>query len=265
MVDFGWNNLFSLDVMRQLPESLESKPILCEKYRMADLKPKGRAEGYSAEDRLRGGEWLKRIINNRVVISSCYRQVNYAGGIMADCMVGDINLNKAALKQGHALLVPSIIASLKGGNKRLGHTENEDRDKNLHYNNGNQLNSMFNSYPVGMSGMAGNVDLDYSSYNGSAQATLGRQRPRASILGQPRPFKGQATNGKSVEVKRLEKKINEDRKTINVLKKTTNLDVGIKDVSKLMDKVNLARSKGTELETKGNVLLSSLAGVAEVY
>jgi len=254
IVDFGWNNLFNLDDLCELPETLKSKELLCEKYRMADLKPKGRADGYSAEDRQRGGEWLKRTINNRVVICSCYKQVKYAGGIMADCMVADINLNKAALKQGHALLVPSIIGSFQ--NKKMN-SQDRNVNKNLQFNQ-NQMRNNFQNMGMG----PGNIDLDYSSYNGSTPF-MAEQRGRTGHIGQPRPLIGQ-TNGKSVVVKKLERKINEDKKTINVLKKTTNLDVGIKDISRLLGKVNQARGNNPDKEAKGNYILSSLVGVAEV-
>lgn len=254
MVDHGWNNLFRPEDLCELPEGLKEKKVLCEKYKMADLKPRGKAEGYSAEDRQRGAEWLKRLVNNRVVICSCHRQVKYAGGIMADCMVGDINLNKAALKQGHAILNPGIIAN------------SIQKNGPNHY----PQNQFTNQFPYGGgAASAGTVDIDYSSYGGASPFNGTHGRGRNGHIAQPRPLRSSpaaaaAANVKSNEVKKLEKKINEDKKIINELKKTTNLDAGIKDIVRLMDKVNHARGKDPEKESKGNYIVSCLVGVAEV-
>ena len=244
MLDFGWNKLHKLEDMYEVTDSLRDQKVLCEKYKMADLKPKGKAEGYSADDRQRGAEWLKRVVDDRVIISSCYKQVNYAGGIMADCMVADKNLNKAALQQGHVVVVPAIIASLVG-KKSGGNQQNNFRQNRLPFN----------------SGMNGNVDLDYSSYGGSSPYF--RQMANGPMNGLRKP--GQTgPPKKSDQVKKLEKQIIADKKTINEMKKTTNIDSGIKDVVKLMDRVRQARGDDPEKESKGNFILASLVGVAEV-
>ena len=96
-VDFGWNGLYKLDDMVDCPEALKEREAKLEKYKFVDLRAKGRDHGYTADDRQRGGNWLKKTIGNRIVVASCYKQKNYAGGIMADCMVGETNLNKVTL------------------------------------------------------------------------------------------------------------------------------------------------------------------------
>ena len=98
MIDFGWNGLYDLTDMVQIPKALEEKEVKLEKYKFVDLRAKGRDHGYSADDRQRGGNWLKKTIGNRVVVASCYKQKNYEGGIMADCMVGDVNLTKVSFE-----------------------------------------------------------------------------------------------------------------------------------------------------------------------
>ena len=245
-IDFGWNQLCALNELCQLPKDLENKRVLCEKYKMADLKPKGKNEGYSVNDRQRGAEWLKQLVNKRVIISSCYKQVNYAGGIMADCMVGDLNLNKAAFKQGHVILVPAII-----------HGNYVPKKNNPPQNsfNQNRFSNQYNLYTADSNNGAA-VDLDYSSYHGSAPfSQKGKSLPPNQ---QRHPFT------KSAEVKKLEKKINEDKKVINELKKTTNLDSGVKDIVRLIEKVKAARGQDEEREAKGNSVLTCLVGVAEV-
>ena len=245
MLDFGWNKLFKQEDMYDISKSLQEKKILCEKYKMADLKPKGKVEGYSAEDRQRGAEWLKRLVKDKVIISMCYKQVNYAGGIMADCMVGDKNLNKAALQQGHVVIVPAIIASMTG--KKAATNKQPSLQQNR-----------INFSP----GMDGNIDLDYSSYGDSTPvyrgATGGGPSSGPRMNGQ-----NGGTPRKSPQVKKLEKQIIADKKTINEMKKTTNLDSGIKDVVKLMDRVLQVRGTEPGKESKGNYILACLAGVTE--
>ena len=48
---------------------------------MADLKPKGRDEGFSAQDREKGAEWLRGMIAKfgPVVKANCHQIVNYKG------------------------------------------------------------------------------------------------------------------------------------------------------------------------------------------
>jgi len=257
IVDFGWNSLFKLSDLTLLPDSLAEKKILCEKYKMNDLKPKGRMEGYTADDRQHGADWLKRTINGRVVICSCHKQVNYAGGLMADCMVGDLNLNKAALKQGHVILAPAIMGNLQAN------AGNRSTPNNMHFNHNPFLSSPFQTGMQYSSASAEkNVDVDYSSYNGKPTYSVS-SRLRNGQGSHPRP-QSMPMSGKTLEVKKLEKKISADKKTINELKKTTNLDAGVREISRLLDKVNQARGNDPEREAKGNYILTSLAGVAEV-
>ena len=51
------------------------------RYKMADLKPKGRDEGFSAQDREKGAEWLRGMIAKfgPVVKANCHQIVNYKG------------------------------------------------------------------------------------------------------------------------------------------------------------------------------------------
>ena len=48
---------------------------------MADLKPKGRDEGFSAQDREKGAEWLRSMISKfgPVIKANCHQIVNYKG------------------------------------------------------------------------------------------------------------------------------------------------------------------------------------------
>ena len=258
MLDFGWNQLFKQEDMYDISKSLQEKRVLCEKYKMADLKPKGKVEGYSAEDRQRGADWLKRLVKDKVIISMCYKQVNYAGGIMADCMVGDKNLNKAALQQGHVVVVPAIIASMTG-KKAAANKQPSFQQNRINFN----------------PGMDSNIDLDYSSYGDSSPIYRGAAGGGGPISGPYRgaagPISGPRMNGqngsglqrKSPQVKKLEKQIIADKKTINEMKKTTNLDTGIKDVVKLMDRVLQVRGSEPGKENKGNYILACLAGVTE--
>eukprot|EP00088_Acartia_fossae_P060917 TRINITY_DN7304_c0_g1_i1.p1 TRINITY_DN7304_c0_g1~~TRINITY_DN7304_c0_g1_i1.p1 ORF type:complete len:513 (-),score=173.85 TRINITY_DN7304_c0_g1_i1:1433-2971(-) len=187
MIDFGWNGLYDLTDMVQIPKALEEKEVKLEKYKFVDLRAKGRDHGYSADDRQRGGNWLKKTIGNRVVVASCYKQKNYEGGIMADCMVGDVNLTKAALNQGHAIFTPSLIAGY------------------------------------------------IKSHNGGPMKPM---RPPHFPQGK----------------KKQDKRDN---------RKKTNLDQGIKDLSRLLDRVNQARGQNPEKEAKGNNIVNCLVGVSQ--
>jgi len=203
-VDFGWNGLYKLDDMVDCPEALKEREAKLEKYKFVDLRAKGRDHGYTADDRQRGGNWLKKTIGNRIVVASCYKQKNYAGGIMADCMVGETNLNKASLSQGHAVFAPSLMA---GYMKR-----------------GPQMKPMRpQSAPFPHGGMG----------NG---------------------FGRQMMNGNGGKKKPQDKRDN---------KKKTNLDQGIKDLSKLLDRVNQARGQNPDKEAKGNNIVNCLVGVSQ--
>ena len=267
-IDFGWNNLFKVEDLVDYPDSLKDVKVLCEKYKMADLKPRGKFDGYSAEDRQRGGEWLKKIINDRVVICSCYKQVKYAGGIMADCMVGDINLNKAALKMGHVIFLPAMVVPQYKGKSAPNSNGVYPQEKKPYFNpiqNRFAQKQVQNQFQVnGGQGNVDGVDLDYTSYQGDVLFNgLNRGvQNGAGVLS--RPSAGPAGRDSSQVVRKLEKIINEDKKVISELKKTTNLDVGIKEIVKLMDKVAVSRDKVQKQENNGSNILSCLVGVAQV-
>merc|ERR1719186_1321747 len=74
---------------------------------------------------------------------------------------------------------------------------------------------------------------------------------------------GGHNQGKSAEMKKLEKQVVEGNKAINQLKKTTNLDQGIKVIASLLDKVTDARKNAPEKSGPTNKTLASLVGVAE--
>lgn len=163
---------------------------------------------------------------------------------MADCMVGDKNLNKAALQQGHVVVVPAIIASMTGKKAAVNKQPSYQQNR-MAYNQ--EMNSR--------------IDLDYSSYGDSSQVYRGATGvPSSGLLmaGQNGPQR------KSVQVKKLEKQIIADKKTINKMKKTTNMDSGIRDITKLMDRVLQVRGTEQSKESKGNYILACLAGVREV-
>jgi len=110
-LDAGSMHLVNPNDIRILPDSVnqENLPVLCLKYKMADLKPKGRDDGFSAHDRERGAEWLRAIIGGRTIKAKCHKVVNYKGGIMFDGEVNGHNLNVLALKQGFAKPNPDVI------------------------------------------------------------------------------------------------------------------------------------------------------------
>jgi len=220
MIDFGWNGIYSLTDLVEIPKQLEDKDVKLEKYKFVDLRAKGRDHGYTAEDRQRGGDWLKKKIGDDVVVASCYKQKNYEGGIMADCMVGDTNLTKAALNQGHAVFAPSLIA----GYKNKGPLRRPNTAPNGRFQGANGFGRLSN-------GM--NVDSDYSNY------VDGR-------------FNGHM-NGRGFGKKK-------DKRDNN---KKTNLDKELKDLGRVMDRINQARGQNPEKEFKGNTIVNCLVGVSQ--
>ena len=81
LVDIGRGDLFDASKVKKIPEDLKDLTILCQRYKMADLKPKGRDEGFSAQDREKGAEWLRGMIAKfgPVVKANCHQIVNYKG------------------------------------------------------------------------------------------------------------------------------------------------------------------------------------------
>ena len=209
--DFGWCRFVKVDSLRQLPAALASLPVRCEKYKMAYIQPRGRDHGYSAADRLAGAEWLKQLINGRVVVAICHKHVRYGGGIMADCMVDDTNLNRAALQAGH------VLSTMRMGGPPLPVHRPPKFYPNNHFVRGG---------PVGSFGVGAAADLDYATYNGKGASGAGDGH-KSRAAGPNIKAGGSSVGGKSEEVKRLEKIVSEDKKTINKLKKNINLDAGI--------------------------------------
>ena len=215
-LDFGWNKYYKKELLYQPPADLAGLPVRCEKYRMTDVRPRGQADGYSMADRLAGGEWLRRLINKRVVVAICHEQVSYSGGILADCMVGDTNLNRAALMQGHVI----GVYKAGGGGPPFAAAAASRFPPSNHYQ------------PAGVNGgPLTQLDLDYTAYNGKLGAG-GRggsgDGPPMSAAGRAGLRPGIMGGVKPPNVKKLEKIISNDKKTISQLKKTTNLDAGIK-------------------------------------
>jgi len=139
MIDFGWNCLVEQCSLVELPKSLENLSVRCEKYKLANLKPRGRAEGFNVADRMRGKEWLEGIIMNQVVEATCHKMTKYHGGIMAECTVGSMNINKAVLSEGFAVPKPGF-----------GGRSNKFTKKNVEFND---------IY-------SGGLDQDYVLYDG---------------------------------------------------------------------------------------------------
>merc|ERR1719402_1751251 len=109
------------------------------------------------------------------------------------------------------------------------------------------------------------MDMDYAAYNGMGYGMGYNNFGRGGMMGgQAMNGRGGAHNqGKSAEVKKLEKQVVEGNKAINQLKKTTNLDQGIKVIASLLDKVTDARKNAPEKSGPTNKTLASLVGVAE--
>jgi len=206
MIDFGWNAVYKLEDLVDCPSVLKDAEVKLEKYKFVDLRAKGRDHGYTANDRQRGGDWLKKTIGDRVVVASCYKQKNYHGGIMADCQVGETNLNKASLNQGHSVFAPSIMAGFMKKGPQM-----------------KPMRPMSAPYPHGMGNGFG------------------------------RPMMNGGMNGGG-------NKKNQNKRDNN---KKTNLDQGIKDLSKLLDRVNQARGQNPEKEAKGNNIVNCLVGVSQ--
>ena len=87
-----------------LPQALDpdNLKIVCKRYKLSGVKPKGREEGFSAADREAGAEWLRLVIGGRTVKARCHEIASYKGGIMFDGEVGGINLNVMSLRRGFA-------------------------------------------------------------------------------------------------------------------------------------------------------------------
>lgn len=111
LIDIGRGDLFDSSKLRQIPDEIKKLPTVCQRYKMADLKPKGRDEGFSAQDREKGAEWLRGMIAKfgPVVKANCHQIVNYKGGIMFEGEIGGKNVNQLALMQGLAVPNPAII------------------------------------------------------------------------------------------------------------------------------------------------------------
>lgn len=111
LIDIGRGDLFDAAKLRLIPPEIKSLPTVCQRYKMADLKPKGRDEGFSAQDREKGAEWLRGMISKYgpVVKANCHQIVNYKGGIMIEGEIGGKNINQLALMQGLAVPNPNLL------------------------------------------------------------------------------------------------------------------------------------------------------------
>ena len=111
LIDIGRGDLFETTKVKKISDEIKSLPILCQRYKMADLKPKGRDEGFSAQDREKGAEWLRGMVQRfgPVIKASCHQIVNYKGGIMFEGEIGGKNVNQLALMQGLAVPNPNIM------------------------------------------------------------------------------------------------------------------------------------------------------------
>ena len=111
LIDIGRGDLFETSKVKKISDEIKSLPILCQRYKMADLKPKGRDEGFSAQDREKGAEWLRGMVQRfgPVIKASCHQIVNYKGGIMFEGEIGGKNVNQLALMQGLAVPNPNIM------------------------------------------------------------------------------------------------------------------------------------------------------------
>jgi len=239
MVDFGWNDVVQVSTMCQLPQEIAGIKIRCEKYKMADMKPKGRNEGYTAVDRQSGANWLEKTIGGRVVVAACHKLVKYVGGIQADCMVGTINLNQAAIKQGHVIKVKDNVQGGRSANSKNLFNQQHNQRNNYNYNNMDR--------GQGIRGL-GNPGMDMDCAANMNSVKFGRGG-------------SQVMNGREKPAK-MTKQV-EDEETRNKLEKTTNLDQAINVVASLLDKVSDGRKKSSEKSGASvNKTVSSLVGVA---
>ena len=80
-IDLGSTHLVAPDQCRPLPTEVrrEKLSVVCQKYKMSDLKPKGRDDGFSAADREAGAEWLRSVIAGKPVKAKCHAVVKYKG------------------------------------------------------------------------------------------------------------------------------------------------------------------------------------------
>lgn len=250
MVDFGWNCLVEQDSLVLLPTTLEDLPIRCEKYKLSNLKPKGRAEGFSAVDRARGKEWLEGVILGSLVDATCHKMVNYNGGIMADCKVGDMNLNSAALKEGFAVRKPGFGGRDKRSKKNIGF------DK-IH---------------------TGGLDPDYLLYDGKNDKPMGsRCRNREKKTKDETQIQGVAVDGDVDKVlsklyENLSTARNRRRKANNCEKDQVESLRGVAEVIEevvsvtgpLMDAINMVE-KVTEMVSKGENRKEELVAALDRY
>ena len=80
-MDIGSTHLVAPGDCRRLPSNVDRSNLVvaCLKYKMADLKPKGRDDGFSAQDREAGADWLRSVIGGRTVKAKCHKVLNYKG------------------------------------------------------------------------------------------------------------------------------------------------------------------------------------------
>merc|ERR1719319_2134091 len=132
MVDYGWKDFVKVSNLCQLPKNLFEAEVKCEKYKMAEMKPRGRYEGYSAADRDEGKQWLEKIMDGKVVDAECHILEKYGGGIQMECKVGNINLNQEALKVGHVIMLKDRTTFFNGNSGNNVATMKRSDSQSLH-------------------------------------------------------------------------------------------------------------------------------------
>jgi len=132
MVDYGWKDFVQVSNLCQLPRNLFEAKVKCEKYKMAEMKPRGRYEGYSAADRDEGKVWLEKIMDGKVVDAECHILEKYGGGIQMECKVGNINLNQEALKVGHVIMLKDRTTFFNGNSGNNVDTLKMSNPQSLH-------------------------------------------------------------------------------------------------------------------------------------
>ena len=110
-VDVGKSDLVNKAGMVELPEDCgpDQMPIKCQRYKMSDLKPKGKDDGFSAKDREFGADWLRSLVSNKPIKAKCHEVVNYKGGLWFEGEIDGKNLNAMALQSGFAIPNPAAI------------------------------------------------------------------------------------------------------------------------------------------------------------
>jgi len=103
IIDFGWDISVDSQQLFMLDSTISNLKVRCLKYKLAGVRPKGISDGFSAHDRFRGRGWLRKLVNNAVVLATGVHCNKYLGTYEADCSVGNVNLNSLVLSKGFAV------------------------------------------------------------------------------------------------------------------------------------------------------------------